>query len=155
MVAKCLNRSVLSWSTLCLVIKRTHIYNTYIYIYTCVCPMSIYIYIYVCICLFIYLSIYTISISTSLCLYVCMFTPFSKELPFSVPDGRSGAWTRRGGGTGSRWKIISNQGGPKPVRHGKSCELYPVSRQYIAKANPTPASKLAFVTWENSMRMTN
>ena len=37
-----------------------------------------------------YIYIYTISISTSLCLYVCMFTPFSKELPFSVPDGRSG-----------------------------------------------------------------
>ena len=38
------------------------------------------------------------------------------------------------------------QGAPKPVRHEKSCELYPVSRQYIAKANPAPASKLAFVT---------
>ena len=80
-----------------------------------------------------------------------MFTPFPKELPFSVPDGRSGLWTRGGmggGGTGSRWKIISNQGAPKPVRHEKSCELYQVSRQYIAKANPTPASKLAFVTNE-------
>ena len=48
-----------------------HHKDTYIYIYT-------------------HIYIYTISISTSLCLYVCMFTPFSKELPFSVPDGRSG-----------------------------------------------------------------
>ena len=117
--------------------KDIYIYMFVLYLYIYVC-----IYIYI---LFIYLSIYTISISTSLCLYVCMFTPFSKELPFSVPDGRSGVWTHGGGGTGSRWKIISNQGGPKPVRHEKSCELYPVSRQYIAKANPTPASKLAFV----------
>ena len=61
-----------------------------------------------------------------------MFTPFFA--PGFEPVG---------GVTGSRWKIISNQGAPKPVRNEKSCELYPVSRQYIAKANRTPASKLA------------
>ena len=70
-----------------------------------------------------------------------MFTPFSAP---GILDGRSGVWIR-GGVTGSRWKIMSNQGGAKPVRNEKSCELYPVSRQYIAKANPTPPSKLAFV----------
>jgi len=34
--------------------------------------------------------------------------------------------------------------GPKPVRREKARQLRPVC-QFIAKANPTPASKLAFV----------
>ena len=75
-----------------------HIYIYTIYIYICV----LYIYIFISLSIYIYVSICLcyIYISTSLCLYVHMFTPFSKELPFSVPDGRSGVWTRGRGGEG-------------------------------------------------------
>ena len=61
-----------------------------------------------------------------------------------------GGWMqRRWGGNSSRWFIMSNNGAPKLVRHDSTCKswrLYPVCPQFIAKANPTPASKLAFVT---------
>jgi hypothetical protein len=54
-------------------------------------------------------------------------------------DGRSGVWG------GSRFDMISHAElrGPKQVRHEKSWQLRPVYPQFIAKANPTPASKLA------------
>ena len=58
-------------------------------------------------------------------------------------------WTQRGlspkgGGHSSAWLIMPNGGGPKQVRHEKSWQLRPVCPQFIAKANPTPASKRAF-----------
>ena len=131
---KCLNRSVLNWGTKCLVIIRTHKY-VYIYkiiysikyIYICMCVSYIYIYIYISIYIYIFIVYHYqhFYVCTSVCLHLS---------------------------PGSRWKIISNQGAPKPVRNEKSCELYPVSRQYIAKANPIPGSKLAFVICHRPMK---
>ena len=48
---------------------------------------------------------------------------------------------------GSQFDMINHvqQGGPKPVGHEGSSKLHPVGPQFIAKANPTPAGKLAFV----------
>ena len=93
-----------------------------------------------------YIYIYFISFYIYICIFVsvCLYV-------YTLLCARHSGWTQRGlnprGGGGYRFemKIISNQGGPKPVRNEKSCELYPVSLQYIAKANRTPASKLAFV----------
>ena len=62
------------------------------------------------------------------------------------PSGnwRSGVWAP-GRGHSSTWLIMPNTIKPKQVRHAKSWQLRPVCPQFIAKANPTPASKLAFV----------
>ena len=65
--------------------------------------------------------------STSLCLYVYTFL-----------CARRPGWTQQG---------LNPQGGPKTSSAWKSWELHPISRQYIAKANPTPARKLAFVMY--------
>ena len=59
-------------------------------------------------------------------------------------------WTQRhlnpwGGGHSSTWLIVSNRGALKRVRNERLWRLYPACPQFIAKANPTPASKLAFV----------
>ena len=46
----------------------------------------------------------------------------------------------------------SQQGGEaKQVRHKKSKQLRPVCPKFIAKANPTPANKLAVVTYQDAV----
>ena len=63
-------------------------------------------------------------------------------------DGRSRVWASRGKGEVTVW------GRPKPVRHDRSWQLCPVCPQFIAKANPIAASKLAFVsTTTDKMKM--
>ena len=57
-------------------------------------------------------------------------------------DGHNRVWAR-GGGSQSDMINHVQQGGAKPVRHERSWELHPVCPQFIAKANSTPASKLA------------
>ena len=61
------------------------------------------------------------------------------------PSGMDAAGFEPEGG-GSQFGMINHaeQGGPKQVRHEKSWQLRPVCPQFIAKANPTPASKRAF-----------
>ena len=74
----------------------------------------------------------------SVCLYVYTFL-----------CARHSGWTQQGLNPreGYRLEMKSNlqPGGPETSSAWKSCELYPVSRQYIAEANRTSASKLAFV----------
>ena len=41
------------------------------------------------------------------------------------------------------WRGRRGEGGGTGVRHERSWELHPACPQFIAKANPTPASKLA------------
>ena len=110
-------------------------YRYFLYIYILWIDVYICIYIYICashvymICIYIYIH-----------LYVCMFTPFSAP---DILDGRSGVWTLGGGG-GCRFEMKNHlqPGGPETSSAWKSCELHPVSRQYIAKANPTPAQMI-------------
>ena len=52
-------------------------------------------------------------------------------------------WDGRSGVELSKLFIVLNIGAPKPVWREKSWKAYPVCPQFIAKANPTPASKLA------------
>ena len=82
--------------------------------------------------------------SIYLCVCACVDLQTRAQL---IPAG----WSQRGlsprGGGGVQFDMISHaeQGGPKPVRREKSRQLRPVCPQFMAKANPTPASKLAFV----------
>ena len=51
----------------------------------------------------------------------------------------------RGGVTVRHDPSCRTRGPKKQVRHEKSWQLCPVCPQFMAKANPAPASKLAFV----------
>ena len=136
-----------------------HIYICiYIYMYICISSLYIYIlfkykymsyiYIYILYISYIYIYIlYTYILNIYIiyiCLYVCTFL-----------CARHSGWTQLGlnpwaGGGRFEMKIHLQPGGPETSSAWKSCELHPVSRRYIAKANPTPASKLAFVTGVDS-----
>ena len=103
--------------------------HTHIYIYICVCVclsyfyIYIYVYIYIYICLYVYIYIYLslfvlylyqhLYVCTSVCLQLslrnCRFLYQMDAAGFEPAGGGER------GGTGSRWKIISNQGGPKPI----------------------------------------
>ena len=137
MVAKCLNGSLLSWGTLCLVIIiYIYIYNViyikYIYIYN-----SKYIYIYICMnYIYLYLNLH-IYVRMSVCVHLSLCPTFWMDAAGFEPAG--------GGGYRLEMKNHLQPGVPEASSTWKSFELYPVSRQYIAKANRTSASKLAFV----------
>jgi hypothetical protein len=66
--------------------------------------------------------------------------PSGMEAAGFEPEGGRGVTVRHD------YIIMPNKRAPKQVQHEKSWQLRPVCHQIIAKANPTPASKLAFVT---------
>ena len=79
-----------------------HIILKYIYIYVlCI----LYIYVLYMHTIYIYIHVY---ISMSVCLHLSPRPKFWMDAAGFEP---------REGGTGSRWKIICNQGAPKAVRH--------------------------------------
>ena len=117
------------------------------YISVCV----LYLYIYIFFCLFIYSFIYTISISTSLCLYVCTSVCLhlsQRNCRFLYQMDAAGFEPAGGRGVQVRDEKSFPTTGPRNqfgMKNHASCIQSPVSRQYIANANPTPASKLAFL----------
>ena len=77
MVAKCLNRSVLSWGTLCLVIINIYIYK-YIYIYVL---YILYLYLHLCVCM-------------SVCLQLSLRPTFWMDAAGFEPAGGGGVQVR-------------------------------------------------------------
>ena len=101
--------------------------------------LSIYIYIYI---QYIFMCVWYV--------YVCVCVGVRTRgvvTDETQRGGRSGVWARGVGGVIVRHDWSCPTGGPKPVRHERPWKLHPVCPQFIAKANPTPVSKLAFVIW--------
>ena len=88
--------------------------------------------------------------------YICVRGAWSHMKPSeSQRYGRSGVWAQGGEGVIVRHDLSCRTGeGQNKVRREKSRQLRPVCPPFIAKANPTPASKLAFMVWQRRKSIT-